>query len=161
MSSPEHLGRSVLDHVEARELLGRLVSRGVRLVVRRGVLATMSDPALLSEDDRAQLAFLKWEIAVLVLAGDDRLIDRLVHVERPRGGDGSDWPASCVTCGDALPRGRVRARCGWCALAARLHAGAPVTPDVLDMFDETIVGPRALRTAGPDLALRFDEAVPA
>lgn len=141
MSSPEWVEPGALDDTEAQELVERLVARGVRLMVRTGALVTTTDPALLTDDDRAELAFRKTSVLLHVLAGDDRVIERLGLVGRRRVGDGCEWPTCCQTCGDALPPGRIRARCGWCATAARLRYRVPLRSGLLDMFDASIAGP--------------------
>lgn len=145
----------VLANLPARALLLDLDARGVRLLVRRGNLATTT-PERLTEADRAVLRQHKRDLLVLVLICDDRTLDRLLALRagtlgRQRAATG------CHQCGGAMPSDRPRGRCGFCALATRLYAGGPVPPDVITLFDVSLRGPRMLPVTG----LPFDLAVPA
>jgi hypothetical protein len=53
---------------------------------------------------------------------------------------GSGARGRCHACGRALPAHRAIGRCGWCALAARLVAGAPLSVDLLALFDDGLAG---------------------
>ncbi|MGV3516166.1 hypothetical protein [Luteitalea sp.] len=149
----------VLGNVEAREFLLDLQGRGIGLAVDRGQLAAAQVDALTSADVSA-LRRHGAALRVLVLMADARCVDRLLELHRLSG---RAWPwaseGRCYACGGELPDERPAGRCGWCALAARVYAGAPVPPDVIDLFDESIRGAAsATPSANP---LEFDEALPA
>jgi hypothetical protein len=160
MSSPDTTDLDVMAHADARALLDRLQRAGIRLQLSRGNICSLQSDRIAPED---VMSIRQWKpiIMVLLLAFDERTLDRLVSLKAGRLG-GPDAEAterpSCYACGENLPRRRPMGRCGWCAIAARLHAGCGVPLDVLALFDPAIVGDRPARARKP---LPFDVGAPA
>lgn len=122
-------------------MLADLADRGVTVSVRLGRL-DVRPASLLTANDVAQLRAHKPDLVVLALACDERTLDRLLDLRRsPRMMPDARVPGRCYVCAEPLPRARLRGCCGWCGLARRLYAGAPLTPNVLGLFDVAIVGP--------------------
>jgi hypothetical protein len=145
----------VLANVAARTLLLDLDTRGIHLCVQHGNLATRM-PGALMEGDRQALRRHKPDLLVLVLICEDRTLDRLLALRS--GALGRERAATgCYLCGDALPDGRPLGRCGWCAVACRLHAGGPVPRGVISLFPLSIRGALPVPLSG----LPFDMTVPA
>lgn len=153
--SPEN----VLENLAARGLLLELEARGVRLLVRRGNLAAKAHERL-NDADRAALVRHKRDLLLLVLLCDERTLDRLAALWRGSGCPQTLLaPGTCYSCGELLPEHRTTGRCGFCALAARLYAGAPVPPDALWLFGEELAG--ALPVPQPAALLPLDSRIPA
>lgn len=152
------MSHDVMRNTVARALLTDLSDRGIRLLPRRGMLAATNADRL-TDEDRASIRLHKPALMVLALTVDDRTLDRLLELQAGRLRPGHVQRAGCChMCGDALPRRRRIGRCGWCALASRLHAGAPIGEDVIGLFDPAIAGRDVIR---PTAALTLDLAVPA
>ena len=148
----------VLANLTARAALLDLADRGVELSLRAGrVHATNAH--LVTTDERAALSVHQASLAVLILIADERTLDRLLLLRAGRlpGSARVSAPDSCHSCAGTLPGAAVASRCGWCALATRLHAGGPIGIDVLELFDRAIVGELGRRSGG----LAFDLAVSA
>ncbi len=152
------MSRDVMRNTAARALLTDLADRGISLLPRRGMLAATNSDRL-TDQDRAAIRLHKPALMVLALTVDDRTLARLLEVRAGRLRPGRvQRPGCCHSCGDALPRRRGLGRCGWCALASRLYAGAPIDEDILGMFDPAIAGRDVPR---PTHVLAFDLAVSA
>lgn len=152
------MSRDVMRNTAARALLTDLSDRGIRLLPRRGMLAATNSERL-TDQDRTAIRLHKPALMVLALTVDDRTLDRLLELKAGRLRPGRVQRTGCChTCGDALPRRRRMGRCGWCSLASRLHAGAPIDEDVIGLFDPAIAGRDVRR---PTHALSLDLAVPA
>jgi hypothetical protein len=139
-------------NVDARGLVLDLADRGITLGVVAG--RVRAAPAeLLTAADEAALRRLKADVMVIILACDERTIDRLLLLRRgtPVTAQGA---GGCYLCGGEMPPDRSSGRCGWCSVAARLYAGGPVPRDVIDLFPTAIRG-----VAATDLS--FDLKVPA
>lgn len=145
---------------EARALLLDLADRGVRVTVRAGRL-DVRPASLVTPDEVALLRQHKRDLLVLVLACTDAVLDRLLEMRAGRLVQVTTTTAGlCHVCGEHLPDDRQHGRCGWCALAARMYAGAPLLYSLLDLFPVDIRGPVAV-PAPAGGALPFDTAVPA
>jgi hypothetical protein len=132
----------VLANVDACELFVDLADRGIVLASQSGRLVSPT-PERLTEADRAGIATHRDALRLLSLIVTDATLDRL-DAFRP-GALSGRRPKACVigwcyVCGLAWPRHRAVGRCGWCALAARLVAGAPLSADLLALFDDSIAG---------------------
>ncbi|AMY10574.1 hypothetical protein LuPra_03811 [Luteitalea pratensis] len=147
----------VLANVEARGLLLDLDEKGVRLFVRAGTLMTKA-AARLTPDDRAAIRQHKPDLLVLVLICADATLDRLLALRAGTLGR-ERHERGCYLCGQPLPSDRPLGRCGWCALACRLHAGGPVPADLIALFPESIRGTTCPQLR-PGRALPFDCAQP-
>jgi hypothetical protein len=107
----------------------------------------------------AQLRAHKPDLLVLALVCDERTLDRLLDLRgRSRMPREERTPGGCSICGEPLPRRLVCGRCGWCVLAGRLYAGAPLTREVLATFEVALVGPDSHAQAGTPRALDLDGA---
>lgn len=146
---------------DARGLLLDLADRGVSVTVRAGRL-DVRPASLVRPEEVAALRQHKRDLLVLVLACSDQVLDRLLEMRAGRllNARPSTAPGLCHCCGSALPSDREHGRCGSCALASRLYAGAPLTPDLLLLFPADVRGPVSI-PATPDGALPFDYQVPA
>ncbi len=146
------MSSDALSNPVAVHIVAALADRGIRLSVRRGMLAATRAQEL-TDEDRATLRQYKAAVMVLVLLGDARTRERLAARQAGRGLLEPAAAGHCHTCGERLPRRRPLGRCGWCALAARLEAGGPIPEDVLTLFDPAIVGPQPVTPEGLDLAV--------
>lgn len=143
----------------ARALVADLTDRGVDLQVRAGLLRV--DPITLVRPDEVQVIRQHRDaMIVIVLACTDQVLDRLLEMRAGRLAQAMTTAAGhCHVCGEHLPDDRQHGRCGWCAVASRLYAGAPLSPDLLSLFPADVRGPAVPTTLGG--ALPFDVAVPA
>lgn len=147
-------------NLEARRLLSDLADRGIVVTVRAGTL-DVRPASHLRPDEPARLRQHKPDLLVLVLACTDAVLDRLLEMRAGRLGRAiTTTPGRCHVCADHLPADREHGRCGPCALAARLYAGAPLTTDVLRLYPADVRGPMPV-TPLSGQALPFDEQVPA
>lgn len=148
---------------DARRLLSVLADRGVSVTVKGGRLDVRPASRLLRGEE-LEIRRHRLDLLLLVLACDERTLDRLLILRRTavRGTPRSRPPnvdrRRCYSCGDMVPPSRRMNRCGWCALAGRLYAGAPLTHDLLELFDEELVGHQARYavTKGHAALGRFD-----
>jgi hypothetical protein len=142
----------------ARTLVVALTDRGVTLQVRAGRLR-VEPMRLVSVGEVGLLRRHRADLIVIVLACDDRTLDRLLALRSGRLGQVAySTEGRCHVCADTLPSDRVQGRCGWCSLAVRLHVGAPVPADLLTLFGWEIRGIASTRSPA---MLAFDYAVPA
>lgn len=155
MHSPSEPRPDAWANHDARALLADLADRGVVVTVAAGRL-DVRPASRLTPGDVAQLRRHRLDLLVLVLACDERTLDRLLDLRRaaqrgtPRAVPATQTPGACYACREPLPAHRARGRCGWCALAGRQYAGAPLTADVLRTFDEALVGAHAQPEADDD-----------
>lgn len=147
-------------NVDARLLLSDLVDRGIRVTVRAGRL-DVRPASLLTPGDVTAIKGNRSDLLILTLACSDDVLDRLLDMRAGRLGRAVVLlPGRCHVCGAALPDDRPHGRCGPCALAARLYAGAPLTTDVLGLYPADVRGHQLVpQPAGG--ALPFDLTVPA
>lgn len=145
----------------ARALVADLTRRGVDLQVRRGKLRV--EPIdLVAADEVPLIRQHRDAMLVIVLARHYRCLDRLLDLRAGRlGAAATTTLGHCYVCGDALPGDRETGRCGWCALAVRMHAGAPIPADIITLFDTTISGLDRTVHATTATTLPYDLAVPA
>jgi len=151
----------VWQNTVARGLVLDLADRGVHLEVRLGRLQ-VAPMRLVSLGEVALLRGHRDDLIVLVLTCDDRTLNRLIDMRAGRqlGYARPSTAGHCHVCVDPLPDDRPHGRCGWCAIAARLYAGAPVPSDLVSLFPSDIRGPLAVPFPLGG-ALPFDQAVPA
>jgi hypothetical protein len=81
-------------------------------------------------------------VTVDELIGDPRTRARLTSLRAGVSLTRSDVATAdgCYLCGGRLPAHRAIGRCGWCAVAARLHAGCAVPDDITVLFDPALFG---------------------
>jgi hypothetical protein len=127
-------------NVAAKSLLTELEERGI-VVKRLGSLLDVRPASRLTSTDKRLLHEHKWDLLLLVLVLDERTLDRLLALKAgrmPAGGEHAE-DGACHTCRAPLPAGRRRGRCVFCAIAARLAFGAPLTNDLLALLPDDAV----------------------
>lgn len=143
---------------DARALLLALADRGVQVTVRVGCL-DVRPASRVTPDEVRLLHRHKPALLALALLTDERCVDRLLAMRR---GDlaavASTDAGRCYLCLESLPMHRTAGRCGWCATAARLYAGAPVPAGIVDLFGPEITG--TTHPGSTSAALPLDLAVP-
>lgn len=150
------------ENLAARALLLDLADRGVTVTVRAGRL-DVRPASLVTPEEVTLLRSYKRDLLILVLACTDAVLDRLLDMRAGRLLEASPVtaPGLCHCCGTALPSDREHGRCGWCALASRLYASAPLDPDLLHLFPADVRGPVSIPVTLDGAALPFDVAIPA
>jgi hypothetical protein len=100
----------------AVDLLTDLADRAIEVSIVSGRLHLVPGDALTGED-AAAIRQHRADLTILVLACDDRTLDRLAALQAGTLVPGVPVRGRCHTCGEVHEDGRRIGSCGWCRLA--------------------------------------------